>query len=62
MNNFIHISKRKYIKSSDYYILSNKETIYDLSNNAYGDIYFNLNDKKPMKLIINATYIWRLWI
>ena len=61
MNNFINISKGKYVKSSDYYILSNKETVYDSSNNAYGDIYFSLDDRKPMKVIINATLIGELY-
>ena len=55
MNNIIKISRGKYVKSSEYYIITNKKTIYDTSNNAYGDVYLPLDDKKPIKVVINAT-------
>ena len=60
MNNFINISKGKYVKSSDYYVISNKITLYDLSNRIYPDITFLIGDRKPIRIIINAKFIGTL--
>ena len=55
-----NISKGKNIKSSKYYIITNLEIkTYDEEND---EIVLNIGNKKPLKIIINANYIGKLFL
>ena len=53
-NILMKISKGKIIKSADFYIYSNFETITDIEQ--YENIFIDLGAKKPIKLILNMYY------
>lgn len=53
--NFKKLSKGKYIKPTDYYIKSNKETI--TSENPDGIMAINIGTKKVIKIIFNVNII-----
>ena len=53
-NIFMKISKGKHVKSSDFYIYSNSESL--IYNDEYYFYYINLGTKKPLKIIININY------
>ena len=51
-NNFLQISKGKYMKMSEYYIKSNKEIF--IEPNHDDDYLIKLGNRKPLKIIFNA--------
>ena len=53
-NIFMKISKGNIVKSSDFYIYSNSETISNIEQ--YEDVYIEYGTKKPLKLILNMYY------
>jgi len=53
-NIFIKISKGKYVKSSDFYIYSNLETVTNVD--LYYGYYIDFGKKKPLKIILNINY------
>ena len=53
-NILMKISKGKIVKSSDFYIYSNFETITNIEQ--YEDVFIDFGTKKPLKLIINMYY------
>ena len=58
-NILMKISKRNFVKSSDFYIFSNLETINNIGLNfAYS---INFGEKKPLKIILNINYSGNLF-
>jgi hypothetical protein len=53
-NIFMKISKGKIVKSADFYIYSNFETITNIEQ--YEDVSIDFGEKNPLKLIINMYY------
>jgi len=53
-NIFMKISKGQYVKSSDFYIYSNSESL--IYNDQYYDYFITLGTKKPIKIILNLNY------
>ena len=51
-NNFLQISKDNYTKSIDYIINTNFESVY--THSMLGDLVINFENKKVLKIIINA--------
>jgi hypothetical protein len=58
-NIFTKISKGNIVKSSDFYIYSNFETISNIEQ--YSDCYIHFGTKKPLKIILNINYLGRLF-
>ena len=58
-NIFTKISKGNIVKSSDFYIYSNFETISNIEQ--YSDYYIQFGTKKPLKIILNINYIGSLY-
>ena len=58
-NIFTSISKGNFVKSSDFYIYANYETISNI--NKYSDCFINLGTKKPLKIILNLIYSGSLY-
>jgi len=58
-NIFTKISKGNFVKSSDFYIYSNFETISNVD--PYTDSRIFLGAKKPLKIIININYMGNLY-
>ena len=56
-DNFINISKGKYVNSSEYYIYTNIETENTL---AFNTLEINIGTKKVIKIIINARLLCEL--
>jgi hypothetical protein len=53
-NIFMKISKGKIVKSADFYIYSNLETISNIE--PYEDVSIDFGDKKPLKIMLNMYY------
>ena len=51
-NNFLEISKDKYIKTSEYYILTNLQNVTTVDN--FGSLFLKIGNKKAVKIIFNA--------
>ena len=45
------IIKREYVKPTEYYILSNQETVYN--NDSYGNMVINIENKKANRAVVN---------
>ena len=58
-NNFMEISKGKYLKLSEYYIITNIETYTD--KDYFGDYFINFGKRKALKIVINATVYGKLF-
>ena len=58
-NFFLKLSKGNIVKSSDFYIYSNIETITDIDQ--YSDYYLDIGTKKPLKIILNMNYTGQLY-
>ena len=60
-NIFYRLSREKNdIKSSNFYIKTNKETTYDVDD--YGEYYLILDKRTPLKIILNASYKGVLYV
>ena len=53
-NIYMKISKGQFVKSSDFYIYSNIETLIDIEQYSY--YFITLGTKKPLKIILNIYY------
>ena len=58
-NNFLVISKGRYIKLSEYYVYTNKEIL--ISANNLDNYRLKFGDKKPLKIILNAKLKGKLF-
>ena len=51
---FVKFEKKRNIKSSEFYVVTNTETTVDTSD--WGDYFISLNNRTPLKIILNASY------
>ena len=58
-NILMEISKGKIVKSADFYIYSNFETITDFEQ--YENVFIDFGAKKPIKLILNMYYSGKIY-
>ena len=58
-NNFLLISKGKFIKMSEYYILSNKDIL--IEPNYKGNYQLKISNRKPLKIVLNVKLIGKLF-
>ena len=58
-NILMEISKGKIVKSADFYIYSNFETITDIEQ--YENVFIDFGAKKPIKLILNMYYSGKIY-
>ena len=58
-NIFKSLSKGNFVKSSDFYIYSNFETISNIDD--YSDYNIEFGEKKPLKIILNLNYEGNLY-
>ena len=58
-NIFMKISKGNFVKSSDFYIYSNLETVTNIDMD-YG-YFIDFGTKKPLKIILNINYIGKFY-
>ena len=58
-NIFMKISKGQYVKSSDFYIYSNLETLTYFEQ--FYDFFITIGTKRPLKIILNLNYSGKLY-
>ena len=58
--NLMEILKGKYIKSSEYYIITNKQTITSVDN--FGNMVLKIGKNKPLTIILNAKLEGKLFV
>ena len=57
---FLKFSRKRNVKLSDFYVMTNQETYY--STNDLGDYILRLDNRKPLKIILNAKYKGELFV
>ena len=53
-NNFLEISKDKYIKTSEYFIMTNLQNI--TTSDKFGSLILKIGNRKAVKLIFNTRF------